>query len=148
MGDRNGPLHAEKDCCANPLVVELGANARNRTAHQQCGDGAEREAAKLCAEHIGDGGCHPFDQLDRNIAEHRIANDHVGLIGGEVATLDIPGEVERLLIEKFGGALDAHIALPLLLADGEECDAWIGHTENAFREDLAHMRVLIQILWS
>ena len=64
-----------------------------------------------------------------------------------MATLNIPREVERRLIEELGGALDTQIALPLLFADGEECNARIDNTKNTLREDLAHMRVLIQILW-
>ncbi len=63
-----------------------------------------------------------------------------------MAPLNIPREVQRRLIEELGGALDARIALPLLLADREECHAWISDAKDVLREDLTHMRVLIQIL--
>ena len=87
-----------------------------------------------------------LEELDRDVAQDRVADHHVGHVVDEVAALDVAGEVEVRLVEQLGRALDPGVALALLLADREQRHAWTFDAQDPLREQGAHVRVLVEVL--
>ncbi len=146
MGDDDAPPHAEQRRSADPLVVEHGPDPADPGTHQQRRETAPERAAELVAPEVGHERRQALEELDDDVAEHGIAHDHVGEMPGQVLALDIPLEPQVGRVEQLGGALDASIALALLLTDREEGDPRSGHTLDALREDRPHPRVLDKVL--
>ena len=64
----------------------------------------------------------------------------------EVLALDVADEAQVRRVEQLGGALDAGVALALLLADRQQRDARPRDAQHPLGEDRAHPRVLGEVL--
>ena len=146
MGDDHRAAHPEQRRTADLLVVEDAADPADAGPHQQVGQAPAQRARELVAPQVEDVGRQALEELDHDVAEHGVADDDVGHVGGQVLALDVALEMEVGRVEQLGGALDAGVALALLLADRQERDARLGDPQHALGEDRAHPRVLDEVL--
>ena len=114
--------------------------------HQQVREPAPERRPELGAPQVEDEARQALEELDHDVAEHRVADDHVGHLPGQVLALDVADEVEVGLVDELGRALDPGLALALLLPDREQRDARAVHAQHALGEDRAHARVLREVL--
>ena len=146
MGDDDRPSDAEQRRPADPLVVEDAADPIDAGAHQQRGEATADRGSELVPPEVGDERRQALEELDDDVAEHGVAHDDVSQVPGQVLPLDVALEPQVRRVEQLGGALDAGVALALLLADRQEGDTWPRDTLDAFREDRPHPGVLDEVL--
>ena len=95
-------------------------------------------ATELVLKEGGGRATEGFGELEEDVADEAIADDHVGLISEDVGAFDVADEVESAFPEDGVGFLDLTVALALLLADAEEADGGVRDAEEFADEDAAH----------
>ena len=66
---------------------------------------------------------HAFGNLQRDVADEAVANQHVGLAVVKVAAFDVADEIHRQLFDQLVGFASKLVALALFFADGKQADA-------------------------
>ena len=122
------------------------ADPRDAGTQQQVRQATPQRAAELAPPQVEDEPGQALEELDHDVAQDGVADDHVGEVVGQVLALDVALEPQVRGVEELGGPLDPRIALALLLADREQGDPRRGDAEHALREDGAHPRVLHEVL--
>ncbi len=97
-------------------------------------------------DQVEDEGRQTFEELDRDVAQDRVADDHVGHVVNEVLALDVAREIEVGPVEELGRLLDPGVALALLLADREERHPRVRDAQHPLGEEGAHVGVLVEVL--
>src|SRR5438046_2565452 len=79
-----------------------------------------------------------FTDLQGDITDEAIADDHVHLAAINIPALDVADEVEAERLHQRPGGPGDLVPLVVLLADGENADARLGTSQDDARVNLAH----------
>ena len=88
----------------------------------------------------------PSKNLIDDVAQDGVADDHVGHVVVRSLPSTLPVKLRSGLVEQLRGALDAGVALALLLADREQRHPRVRDAEHALREDARPSGVLDEVL--
>jgi hypothetical protein len=144
--DDHRALDPQEGRSAGRFIVEDLPDAPDPGAQEQVRELAPDAPPQLRAPQVEDEGRQALEELDHDVAGHRIGHHDVGEVGDKVLALDVPDETQAGDVEQLGRSLDSQVALALLLADGQEGDARLRNAHDALREDRAHPRELHQVL--
>ena len=88
----------------------------------------------------------PLEELDHDVADESVADDHVGDMADHVVPLHVADEVQPRLLDASVGLARQGVALLRLLADVEQADARARHLQDVLRVDGSHHRVMDQVV--
>ena len=145
MGYEHRALDPQKRRAAKALVVEALANPGNAGAHEKVAERSPGRPFELSPEHVEDEARQALEELDRDIADRRVADDDIGRMVRQILALGVADEAQRTGLDELGRLLHARLALAAFLADRQQGHGRIGDSEDLLGKDRAHVRVLIEV---
>ena len=88
----------------------------------------------------------PFADFQRDIADEPVADDHVHIAAENVATFDVPDEIERNLLQARRGFAGQFVALHFFFTDRKQRDARTFRAPDGAVINLAHHCELLDLL--
>src|SRR5206468_6845586 len=92
------------------------------------------------------GSGHPLRDLQRDVSDESVADDHVRPSVEDVSTLYVPDEIQRAGFKELQGFLGELVALRVFFPDTEQADPGARLSEQVLAVLIAHEGELLNVL--